>query len=282
MNNLRNCESGLAFLPGGSTTSLKRKFEHDEQTSFRKSKKTKTATKEKSRLGVFNQALEALQNIIPVRLPKGRKLHKKQTLEFALKYIKFLHECRESKKDFDDRYRFMYSSGSEEEDFINAIDAAACRPLFDTFASTDFDSLCNSTDISAKATNQNFNSNCNSEEAIGTSNFLFTDSNFKVFDGPCELELVDSDLLFNEAMNVIPEHPDPTAESLFSISFNQENVDLPILHVDFVDGILNEFSVASDQIALIQQTPTKEKNPNDSAYGSECSSIFSPSFCSKL
>lgn len=37
--------------------------------------------KDKQRLKTFNEAMENLQRVIPVRLPKGRKLQKKQTLQ---------------------------------------------------------------------------------------------------------------------------------------------------------------------------------------------------------
>ena len=46
-----------------------------------KRKRPNAAMQEKERLKVFNDALETLQRVIPVRLPKGRKLHKKQTLK---------------------------------------------------------------------------------------------------------------------------------------------------------------------------------------------------------
>lgn len=47
----------------------------------RRRKRSKAASQEKERLKVFNEALETLQQVLPVRLPKGRKLHKKQTLQ---------------------------------------------------------------------------------------------------------------------------------------------------------------------------------------------------------
>jgi len=39
------------------------------------------ALKEKERLKAFNEALKNLQEVIPIKLPEGRKLHKKQTIQ---------------------------------------------------------------------------------------------------------------------------------------------------------------------------------------------------------
>ncbi|XP_076813858.1 uncharacterized protein LOC143460291 [Clavelina lepadiformis] len=81
------------------------------------------AIRERERLKIFNESLEALQKVIPIRLPEGRKLHKKQTLQLACRYIKFLRDCLDGKRDWDDRRRFW--CGTDEDHMIDAIDTAA-------------------------------------------------------------------------------------------------------------------------------------------------------------
>ena len=64
----------------------KQKLQKDLANGDKGNKKTvkpKAAVKEKERLKTFNQALERLQSVIPVKLPEGRKLHKKQTLQVS-------------------------------------------------------------------------------------------------------------------------------------------------------------------------------------------------------
>lgn len=68
----------------------KRKLQRNEENenSGRKVMKSKPAVKEKERLKTFNQALEKLQSVIPVKLPEGRKLHKKQTLQVSISNLR--------------------------------------------------------------------------------------------------------------------------------------------------------------------------------------------------
>ncbi|XP_077965927.1 uncharacterized protein LOC120335962 [Styela clava] len=91
----------------------------------KKRRRPNAAIRERERLKIFNDALETLQKAIPVRLPRGRKLHKKQTLTLASCYIRFLRGCLEGQNDWADRHRFLWSAGSQQEDLITTIDAAA-------------------------------------------------------------------------------------------------------------------------------------------------------------
>ena len=52
-----------------------------ERKSRRSSQRPNAAVNEKVRLKALNDALKQLQDVIPVKLPEGRKLHKKQTLQ---------------------------------------------------------------------------------------------------------------------------------------------------------------------------------------------------------
>uniref|UniRef100_H2ZP91 BHLH domain-containing protein n=1 Tax=Ciona savignyi TaxID=51511 RepID=H2ZP91_CIOSA len=82
------------------------------------------AIRERERLKVFNDSLEALQKVIPVNLPEGRKLHKKQTLQLACRYIEFLKAVLDGERDWSERRRFWCGS-DEDLNMIEAIDAAA-------------------------------------------------------------------------------------------------------------------------------------------------------------
>lgn len=42
-----------------------------------------------------------------------------------MRYIQFLRGCLDGRHDWNDRSRFLWCSGSQQEDFITAIDAAA-------------------------------------------------------------------------------------------------------------------------------------------------------------
>uniref|UniRef100_H2ZP90 BHLH domain-containing protein n=1 Tax=Ciona savignyi TaxID=51511 RepID=H2ZP90_CIOSA len=79
--------------------------------------------KERGRLSVFNQALETLQGVIPIRLTEQKKLHKKQTLQLAIRYINFLRGCLDGSRDWNERNRFWCQS--QDEMMITAIDQAA-------------------------------------------------------------------------------------------------------------------------------------------------------------
>uniref|UniRef100_H2ZP88 BHLH domain-containing protein n=1 Tax=Ciona savignyi TaxID=51511 RepID=H2ZP88_CIOSA len=79
--------------------------------------------KERGRLSVFNQALETLQGVIPIRLTEQKKLHKKQTLLLAIRYINFLRGCLDGSRDWNERNRFWCQS--QDEMMITAIDQAA-------------------------------------------------------------------------------------------------------------------------------------------------------------
>lgn len=105
--------------------SRKRSSENSGLPLTKKIKRRGGAAKERERLYASNNAFEILRDIIPVRLPPGRKLGKKQTLEFALSYIRFLRECIEGKQDFENRHRFIWIVGSEKQEFIEAIDSAS-------------------------------------------------------------------------------------------------------------------------------------------------------------
>uniref|UniRef100_H2ZP89 BHLH domain-containing protein n=1 Tax=Ciona savignyi TaxID=51511 RepID=H2ZP89_CIOSA len=79
--------------------------------------------KEHNSLSVFNQALETLQGVIPIRLTEQKKLHKKQTLQLAIRYINFLRGCLDGSRDWNERNRFWCQS--QDEMMITAIDQAA-------------------------------------------------------------------------------------------------------------------------------------------------------------
>uniref|UniRef100_F7B554 BHLH domain-containing protein n=1 Tax=Ciona intestinalis TaxID=7719 RepID=F7B554_CIOIN len=84
------------------------------------------AIRERERLKVFNDSLEALQKVIPINLPEGRKLHKKQTLQLACRYIRFLKDVLDDKRDWGERRRFWCGSDADIN-MIEAIDAAAIK-----------------------------------------------------------------------------------------------------------------------------------------------------------
>ncbi|XP_078485079.1 transcription factor protein isoform X2 [Ciona intestinalis] len=84
------------------------------------------AIRERERLKVFNDSLEALQRVIPINLPEGRKLHKKQTLQLACRYIRFLKDVLDDKRDWGERRRFWCGSDADIN-MIEAIDAAAIK-----------------------------------------------------------------------------------------------------------------------------------------------------------
>ncbi|XP_039260150.1 uncharacterized protein LOC120336524 [Styela clava] len=109
-----------------TTTKNRNVIRKNSQISHKK-KRADIAKKGRQSLKLFNQAMTTLQNVIPVRLPKGRKLQKKQILQFAIQYIQFLRECRDGKKDFSERHRFLWREGTTHSTFIDAIEAAATK-----------------------------------------------------------------------------------------------------------------------------------------------------------
>ena len=70
-------------------TGKRKKIEKPFQSTTKEPKRNRSvlrpnaARKEKERLKAFNEALKNLQKVIPVKLPPGRKLHKKQTLQVS-------------------------------------------------------------------------------------------------------------------------------------------------------------------------------------------------------
>ena len=60
------------------------KNEEKEKRRSRSGLRPNAALKEKERLKAFNEALRNLQQVIPIKLPEGRKLHKKQTLQVII------------------------------------------------------------------------------------------------------------------------------------------------------------------------------------------------------
>uniref|UniRef100_H2ZAW9 BHLH domain-containing protein n=1 Tax=Ciona savignyi TaxID=51511 RepID=H2ZAW9_CIOSA len=100
-----------------------RKRRSDTDVTRESKRRRSNCGKERDRLSVFNQALEALQGVIPIRLTEQRKLHKKQTLQLAIRYINFLRGCLDGSRDWDDRSRFWCQS--QDEMIITAIDQAA-------------------------------------------------------------------------------------------------------------------------------------------------------------
>ncbi|XP_078485254.1 twist-like1b [Ciona intestinalis] len=101
-----------------------RKRRSDDVTiSVAKKRRSNSAGKERDRLHVFNQALETLQSVMPVRLTEQRKLHKKQTLQLAIRYINFLRGCLDGTRDWKERNRFWCRT--QDEMVIDAIDQAA-------------------------------------------------------------------------------------------------------------------------------------------------------------
>uniref|UniRef100_H2XX80 BHLH domain-containing protein n=1 Tax=Ciona intestinalis TaxID=7719 RepID=H2XX80_CIOIN len=101
-----------------------RKRRSDDVTiGVAKKRRSNSAGKERDRLHVFNQALETLQSVIPVRLTEQRNLHKKQTLQLAIRYINFLRGCLDGTRDWKERNRFWCRT--QDEMVIDAIDQAA-------------------------------------------------------------------------------------------------------------------------------------------------------------
>ncbi|CAK8689012.1 unnamed protein product [Clavelina lepadiformis] len=105
------------------TRGMKRKSPEDTSNVSMKNTRTQAAGRERERLRLFNDAIDDLQSVIPIRLTQNRKLHKKQTLQLAIRYIKFLQDCLKGKRDWNDRNRFWCRE--EDEVVINAMEAAA-------------------------------------------------------------------------------------------------------------------------------------------------------------
>lgn len=70
-----------------------------------KKRQENLAVRERERLRLFNGALRRLQGIMPVRLPRGRRLYKKQTIEVGVKVIFFKNFAIEN-----NFYNFLYFS----------------------------------------------------------------------------------------------------------------------------------------------------------------------------
>uniref|UniRef100_H2ZP87 BHLH domain-containing protein n=1 Tax=Ciona savignyi TaxID=51511 RepID=H2ZP87_CIOSA len=100
-----------------------RKRRSDGDVTFEAKRRRSNYGKEHNRLNVFNQALETLQGVIPIRLTEQKKLHKKQTLQLAIRYINFLRGCLDGSRDWNERNRFWCQS--QDEMMITAIDQAA-------------------------------------------------------------------------------------------------------------------------------------------------------------
>lgn len=110
--------------------------DHSDQLCEDESRRSQAAAKERLRLNSFNRALLELQIVLPIRLPVGRRLHKKKILELAISYINFLQECLMGAKQYEDRHRFMWKSGSEEADFLNTIDSVPHQLFGDSINSS--------------------------------------------------------------------------------------------------------------------------------------------------
>jgi len=54
------------------------------ETKRKSCRKPSAAVRERERLRLFNESLSALCHVMPISLPGGRKLHKKQTLQVSL------------------------------------------------------------------------------------------------------------------------------------------------------------------------------------------------------
>lgn len=109
----------------------KRKRNNDHPSVIKTAKRPRVAARERERLCASNNAFEVLKQLIPVRLPPGRKLGKKQTLEFAVKYISFLRECIDGKQNFEKRHRFMWITDPKEEDLLNVLDSVCTSSASD-------------------------------------------------------------------------------------------------------------------------------------------------------
>nr|CAB3267388.1 Twist-like1a [Phallusia mammillata] len=112
-------DQGITYM---RSTAQKRKSDVDSTSSISKKRRPNAAGRERQRLRVFNEALEDLQSVIPIRLTQNRKLHKKQTLQLAIRYINFLHGCMNGERQWEERNRFWCKS--EDELMMDAIDAA--------------------------------------------------------------------------------------------------------------------------------------------------------------
>jgi len=71
-----------AFLQESSRSCLKRPSNSDEHHGGKR-RRHNAADKERERLRAFNDALGALQNVLPIRLTGNRKFYKKQTLRVS-------------------------------------------------------------------------------------------------------------------------------------------------------------------------------------------------------
>ncbi|XP_076814140.1 uncharacterized protein LOC143460503 [Clavelina lepadiformis] len=112
----------MDFLRRVETRGMKRKSPENTSNVSMKIRRTQAAGKERERLRMFNDAIDDLQSVIPIRLTQNRKLHKKQTLQLAIRYIKFLQDCLRDKRDWNDRNRFWCRE--EDEVVMNAMEAA--------------------------------------------------------------------------------------------------------------------------------------------------------------
>lgn len=62
----------------------KRKISQENEKRPAKKRRGSASIRERERLQIFNDALDQLQSILPLRFPKNKKLHKKQTVQVII------------------------------------------------------------------------------------------------------------------------------------------------------------------------------------------------------